>query len=412
MGSLTGGLIAQNQLEVYFLSRTDESALKGVKRAIEQARSESIKKFIKVGNYDKNIEQALKDADWIIESVAENLTIKEGIYDLIEKHRSQNSIVSSMTSSLPLKLLCGNRSDNFKNHFLGVHFYNPPGKLLACEIAAHDGTSPAIVQFMEKFVTKNLHRKTILVHDSPAYAGNRIAFLIFAETTKMAEEIGVEMTDYLIGPYTGRALSPLATLDLVGLDIHEAIIKTVQKYTNDSMHSYFKIPRYLDHLIKSGNLGNKTPIKGGFYKKEREGKRLVYSIPKLQYVEYVRPSIDFVEQAIRKVRVGEYQKAFNIILNAYGREAEMLRKILFLYVDYSYRCIGEVADHESGIAPIDNVMGFGFNWAPPSLILEMLGGETTIRTLAKDILPQEIQRDYNFRKWEKTSGFGRYFIAR
>ncbi|MCJ7730093.1 MAG: 3-hydroxyacyl-CoA dehydrogenase family protein, partial [Sedimentisphaerales bacterium] len=232
IGSLTGGLMAQNGLKVYFLSRTPEGAQRGLQKATAQARSEMIARNIVCGDYEHLLKEAVGEADWVVEAVAEEVGIKRQIHEQVEEYKKPRTIVSSTTSSLPLTALVQGRSADFRRRFLSTHFYNPPGRMPACEVTGTEDTDPDVVAFMQGFLTTRLRRVVIPVKNIAAFAGNRIAFLLFSRITTLAREFGVEMTDYLIGPYTGRLMPPLATLDLVGLDIHKAIIDSLNANTN------------------------------------------------------------------------------------------------------------------------------------------------------------------------------------
>src|SRR5690606_33512334 len=110
-----------------------------------------------------------------------------------------------------------------------------------------------------------------------AFAGNRVGIKVLNEVAQLAEEHGVAFMDYVVGPYTGRAMPPLSTVDLVGLDVHKAIVDNVYENTKDEAHEKFALPAYVDKLIAAGHLGNKTAAKGGFYRRAKEdGKNVRY----------------------------------------------------------------------------------------------------------------------------------------
>jgi len=411
VGSLTGGILAQENLQVYFLSRTFNGAEKGLAKAIAQARSEIISKNIICGDYNQHLKKALKDADWVIEAVAENLEIKRELYKRIEKFLKPDTIISSTTSSLPLDALAQGRTELFRKNFLSTHFYNPPGKMLACEIAATDRTEPHLFDFMKNFLKTKLHREVIPVKNIAGFAGNRVAFLLFSKITELVTEYGAEMTDYLIGPYTGRLMPPLATLDLVGLDIHKAIIQNLNANTSDELHKGFILPGYINKMIDNGLLGNKT--KAGFYKK-LEGERLSYYDPHSgQYTPAVKPHIGFVEHAKNLIHLGMYQQAFDVIKTATGREAEIVRDILCTYISYAYNRIGEVTDHQMGIEGIDKVMSAGYHWAPPSLIVNLLGGKNEVVKMLQQKGLKVPEKFYSTKKpILQLLNSGKYFVAR
>jgi 3-hydroxyacyl-CoA dehydrogenase len=413
IGSLTGGLIAQQGIKVYFLSRTLENAKAGLKKAISQARSEVISRHIECGNYDHSLESALSEADLIIESISEDVQAKQHIYKLVERYRRDDAIVGTTTSSLPLDVLIEGRSDGFKKHFLSTHFYNPPGKMLACEITGTEYTDNQVYEFVKNFLEKDLQRAIIPVKNMPGFAGNRIAFVMFNKITVLAQEYGVELLDYLIGPYTGRLMPPLATIDLVGLDIHKAIICSLQEYADDQMHDSLVMPDYIDRMIDLGYLGRKT--RAGFYKRLENGQNVYFDPQTDEYIPAIDPHIAFVEKAKAQVHLGKYDLAFDEIKNARGPEAEIVMDILCMYVAYSYSLIGEVCVPEDGIKGIDKVMAYGFNWAPPSVIMAILGGPDQVAEILDKngyAVPESLKdqaagnRDFNI------MNSGKFFIAR
>ena len=188
IGSLSGGLLAQNGLKVFFLSRTLAGSQKGLVRAQKQAHSEVIASNITCGDYESMLADACTQADWILECVAEDIDVKRQMYEKVDQYRRPDSVVSSVTSSLVLEDLPKGRSDSFQKHFLSTHFYNPPGKMLACETCGTSQTDPAIVDFMSNFCESKLRRAVIPVKPTAGFAGNRIAFLLFARITELAME--------------------------------------------------------------------------------------------------------------------------------------------------------------------------------------------------------------------------------
>lgn len=411
IGSLTGGIIAQQGIKVYFLSRALERSKAGLKRAMSQAHSEVISRYIECGDYEHMLEEALQEADLIIESVTENLEVKRKIYQMVERYRRPNTIIGSTTSSLPLNVLAEDRPDSFKKNFLSTHFYNPPGKMLACEIAGTEWTDPQVYDIVQQFLEKQLRRKIIHVNNIPAFAGNRIAFVLFNRITALAEEHGVEIMDYLLGPYTGRLMPPLATIDLVGLDIHRAIIHSLQQHTHDYLHDTLVLPDYINKMIDGGLLGNKT--KSGFYKKQESGKLTFFDSETCEYIPAIEPHVAFVEQAKRFIHLGMYSEAFDTIKKAKSHEAEIVKEILCTYVAYAYSLIGQVTDSSYGIEGIDRVMCYGFNWAPPSTIANMLGGSDEVIKLLEEsnyTVPEILKEQSTLQN--KISNSGKYFIAR
>lgn len=410
VGSLVGGLFAQKEIMTFFLSRTLKGAKAGRDKAIKQARSETVSRYIECGDYEHSLEGALHEADLIIESVSEDLTIKKEIYHLLERYRKAEAIIGTTTSSLPLTILANEQTQSFRRYFLSTHFYNPPGRMLACEIAGTNDTEPQVYNFVEKFLRDVLGRVVVPVKNRPGFAGNRIAFLVFSKITVLAQEYGVEMMDYLIGPYTGRSMPPLATLDLVGLDVHKAIIRSLQDNTGNDMHDLLLLPSYVDKMIESNLLGNKAG--GGFYKKLESGKFAYIDPSTCEYTGAFHPHLHFVEKVKHFIHMGLYKEAFDAILASKGREVDVVTDILYTYITYAFSLIGEVTDVCYGISGIDNVMSSGFHWAPPSVIVSMLGGkESVLEALAVRNLsiPEALRRHDT--STQSSHDPGKYFVA-
>ena len=219
MGFGSAGLFTQAVPKVTFLARTREKAEEGVAAAVKQVRSSSLALRTAVGDYDHDMEAALADADIVFEALSEDLTIKTPMFERIDALRNPNSIVATVTSGLSINGLAAGRSDSFRRNFLGLHFFNPPNVIVGTELIAGKDTDPAVVDFVEAFAQLKLGREMVRTYDTPGFAGNRVGFKVLNEAALLAAEIGVENVERIIGPYTGRALTPLATVDLVGWDV-------------------------------------------------------------------------------------------------------------------------------------------------------------------------------------------------
>lgn len=410
IGSLSGGLIAQQGINVHFLSRTLNGSKKGLERAVKQARSEVISRYIECADYEHGLEPALEDADLIIESVSEDLSVKHHMYDLLERYRTPGTIIGTTTSSLPLNQLVEGRTEDFREHFLSTHFYNPPGRMLACEVAKTEATSERVYELTKEFLGKKLRRVVVPVRNIPAFAGNRIAFILFDRIVHLVEQHGVEMMDYLIGPYTGRLMPPLATLDLVGLDVHNAIIRSLN--TNVMEEAGLNNPSFVQEMEKAGCLGRKAGK--GFYRRLESGNFEYYDPERKDYVPGIEPHIRFVERAKQCIHLGMYREAFDVVKNAEGIEAGIVKDILARYLHLAYSLIGEVTDQGYGISGIDDVMAYGFNWAPPSVLVDLLGGKCEVTRLLGDMgldSPPALEIDDLGSRYTLLNS-GRFFVAK
>ncbi|HLX36327.1 MAG TPA: 3-hydroxyacyl-CoA dehydrogenase family protein, partial [Candidatus Binataceae bacterium] len=183
--------------------------------------------------------------------------------------------------------------------------------------------------------------------------------------------------DYVVGPHTGRAMAPLATIDLVGWDVHKAIVDNVYASTEDEAHASFKLPAFMERGIEAGHLGDKTPDKGGFYRKEGKATSHALDPKKGSYVALQKPApIPFVEKMKQANREGRYGEAFRIFAEARGPEADLMRKVILGYISYALNRVGEVAE---SARDVDIIMSYGFNWAPPSALVDLIGARNIVK---------------------------------
>ena len=160
------------------------------------------------------------------------------------------------------------RSDSFRKHFLGIHLFNPPQVIVGTEVIPHPETDPQVTRKACEMLAHQLGRKVIVTRDRPAFVGNRVGFKVLNECAQLSQEHGVAFIDYVVGPHTGRAMAPLATIDLVGWDVHKAIVDNVYANTEDEARTAFRMPSFMERGVEAGHLGDKTPKLGGFYRKD------------------------------------------------------------------------------------------------------------------------------------------------
>ncbi|HVN63977.1 MAG TPA: 3-hydroxyacyl-CoA dehydrogenase family protein [Candidatus Binataceae bacterium] len=385
MGSGAGCVFAGAGYHVTMLARSREKAAEGLKDAQSDARAEAIAEQITLGAYDADLKRTVSEAAIIFESLAEDAALKKQFFEQIDKYRRPESIVATGSSGLSIAGMAAGRSDSFRRNFLGIHLFNPPHVIVGTEVIPGPDTDPAVVKLVVAMLTKRLGRKLIVTKDRPAFVGNRVGFKVLNEIAQLAGEHGVAYLDYLIGPHTGRAMPPLKTIDLVGWDVHKAIVDNV--YANckeDEAREYFKMPAWMEKALHDGCLGDKTPERGGFYR--RAGKEVFVLDPKTGGHEpYAPPApIDFVEKMKKLNQVGRYGEALATMAEAPGAAGELCRRIVLGYVSYGLSRVGEVA---ASPADVDTIMAYGFNWAPPTAIVDLLGAKGTISLMKKLKLP-------------------------
>jgi len=380
MGFGSAALFTQAVPEVTFLARSKEKAEDGLAAAIKQVRSPTVASRSKTGDYDNDLASACADADLIFEALTEDFDLKKDIFDKVEASRRDDSIVATVTSGLSINQLCEGRSDSFRKNFLGLHFFNPPNVIVGTELIAGEDTDPAVVDFVDAFSQIRLGREMIRASDTPAFAGNRVGFKVMNEVAQLAGEIGVALTDKIVGPYTGRAMTPLATVDLVGWDIHRAIVDNVYANTKDEVHETNRLPDYMAKLMEKGVLGNKSG--GGFFKKDGKT-RLILDPSTGDYTpeaEIELPELGYIDEVAALHRDGRYKEGMQVFLNAEGEYAQRARKVIAGYIAYAFQRVGEVTETIDGI---DRIMGMGFNVAPPSVLVDTLGAQGAVDMIAE-----------------------------
>jgi 3-hydroxyacyl-CoA dehydrogenase len=386
MGSGSGAVFALAGIPTTFLARSLERAEAGRARAIKLAKGKLSPDEIRVGTY---AEIGKVQCDLILEAVTEDFRIKREVFEALDRVREPDTIVATVSSGLSIASLCAERSPGFAANFVGIHLFNPPTAIVGCELIPHANTDPAVIALVREFL-RSVGREVIETRDTPAFAGNRLGFKVLNEVAQYAEEHGVAFMDQLLGPHTGRALPPLATIDLVGWDVHAAIVDNLYRATHDAAHACFELPEYMRRGIERGHLGRKTPDQGGFFRIERTGHNGATKMWELVpesgiYRTLSPPPLPPVVEAMRlALEAGFPDSAIDVLCVADGPEAELLRRIVLGYISYGLGLVGEVVERARDI---DRIMTFGFSWAPPGMLVDAIGPRRTIELLEQDHLP-------------------------
>jgi 3-hydroxyacyl-CoA dehydrogenase len=322
--------------------------------------TKDVVKRITTGNFDDNMKD-IATCDWVIEVVVERLDIKKLVFEQVEKYRKPGTLITSNTSGIPIHMMAEGRSDDFKKHFCGTHFFNPPRYLRLLEIIPTPYTDPAIIDFLMHYGDLYLGKTTVLCKDTPAFIANRIGvygiMAIFGLVDKMG--LTIDEVDALTGPIIGRPKSAtFRTADVVGIDTMVKVAKGV--YDNcpaDEARDAFVIPSWLQKMVDNNWLGDKTGQ--GFFKKVKSvGQTEILTLdlktmeygprnkPKFGTIEAAKP-IDDLRQRIKAVcggtdKAGEFYRHFH-----YG---------MFSYISHRYP---EISDE---LYRVDDAMMAGFGW--------------------------------------------------
>lgn len=336
---------------------------------------------IDTGNFEDDL-QRLSDCDWIIEVIVERLDLKASLFERVERFRRPGTLISSNTSGIPMAKLTVGRSEDFRKHFCGTHFFNPPRYLRLLEIIPGEETLPEVVSFLMHYGEVYLGKKTVLATDTPAFIANRIGVFAMGSVYRLTEELSLplETVDRLTGPAIGRPKTGTFRLgDLVGHDTAAHVIRGIREHCpHDERSADFEIPRYLQHLIDKGFLGNKTGQ--GFYKKtgEKDEKgRSIYHTLDLSTLEYgpsrklSLPSLEATKQ------VDDLSHRIRMFFDMDDPGALLVKRSLLSLFAYAANRIPEIATLPY---PIDDAMKAGFAWeAGPFEYWDMIGLETGVR---------------------------------
>ncbi|MDQ0247299.1 3-hydroxyacyl-CoA dehydrogenase [Bacillus fengqiuensis] len=311
--------------------------------------------LIQAGNLEDDLEK-LSDCDWIIEVVVENLDIKKQLFNKIDTVRKQGSIISSNTSGISVHAMAEGRSEDFKEHFLGTHFFNPPRYLKLLEIIPTKDTKPEIVQFMQTFGEDVLGKGVVLAKDTPNFIANRIGTFGLLVTVQEMLKGGYSVgeVDSVTGPLIGRPKSAtFRTLDVVGLDTFIHVANNVYENVEGAEKNVFEVPSFMKDMLQKGWLGSKSG-QGFFLKK---GKEILELNP--QTLEYgARQKLKTASTEMSKQAKGLEDK-LKALLYSDDRAGKLLWNIMSPVLLYSAQLKDDIAD---SIAAIDRAMKWGFGW--------------------------------------------------
>jgi 3-hydroxyacyl-CoA dehydrogenase len=315
---------------------------------------------VTTGNFDDDMPK-IKDADWIIEVVVENLDIKKKVFEQVEKHRTPGTMITSNTSGIPIHLMADGRSDDFKKHFCGTHFFNPPRYLKLFEVIPTPHTDKEVIDFVMHYGDLYLGKTTVLCKDTPAFIGNRVGVwgLLKVIDSMRKYDLNVDEIDKLTGPVIGRPKSAtFRTSDLVGLD---TLIKVANNLyaglPNDESKEMFKLPEVVSRLEQNKWLGDKTGQ--GFYKKSKSEKGTEILTLDLNTLEYKpKAKAKFATLETTKT-IDNLRERFKVLLAGKDKAGDFYRDCfydLFKYVSFR---IPEISDE---LYKIDDAVCAGFGW--------------------------------------------------
>ncbi len=347
--------------------------------------------LVQIGNLEDDFD-VIAEADWVLEAIVENLKIKQELMARIDAVRPERCIVSTNTSGIPVTSIAEGRSEGFRQHFLGTHFFNPPRYLKLLEIIPTADTLPEVVEFISHFGEYRLGKGIVPCKDTPNFIGNRLGFGSGAFALHYILENGytVAEVDAITGPAIGRPkTATFRLMDLVGIDVWDHVGTNLAAAIPHDEHAikYLNSDRantLIRTLVERGWLGNKTGQ--GFYKVVRKDGKKEYWTLNLETLEYEppgeKPRFDSVGEARKKETLKEKLEVF---FNSDDRAAQLVQAVTYHGLAYASERIPEVADTPK---PIDDAMRWGFgHQAGPFEIWDMLGVEQTAAAMEKAGFP-------------------------
>jgi len=314
--------------------------------------------LITPGNFEDDMDK-LKDVDWVIEVIIENMDIKKKIFKQVEDNWTEGTIVSSNTSGLSINEMVSENSPDFRKYFLGTHFFNPPRYMKLLEIIPCAETSEEVLTLMHRFCEKVLGKGVVFAKDTPNFIANRIGtyFGIYAIKLMMRENMTVEEVDTITGPPMGRPkMASLRLLDLVGLDTFSHVARTVYDKSDDpDEKEAFDLPEFMQKMIENKMLGDKT--KQGFYKKvkgESGSEILALDYEKMEYRPKEKPRFDILGKTKRE----GLTKGFKMLVESDDKAGRFAWEMTKRNLLYSASMVPEISDD---IVNIDRAMRWGFN---------------------------------------------------
>jgi 3-hydroxyacyl-CoA dehydrogenase len=316
---------------------------------------------ILIGNFEDDMPK-IAECDWIIEVVVENLGIKKQVFESVEKYRTAGTLITSNTSGIPIHLMTEDRSDDFKAHFCGTHFFNPPRYLKLLEIIPTKDTKLELIDFLMNYGEQFLGKTTVLCKDTPAFIANRVGVYSIMSLLHIVEKMGltVEEVDKLTGPVLGRPKSAtFRTCDVVGLDTLVMVANGLkQNCPNDEAKEFFTIPAYIQKMVDNKWSGDKTGQ--GFYKKvkDKSGKSeiMVLDLKTLEYnsAQKVKfPTLELTKS------IDNLKDRVKVLVSGQDKAGEFYRTTFAGLFQYVSNRIPEISDE---LYRIDDALKAGFGW--------------------------------------------------
>jgi 3-hydroxyacyl-CoA dehydrogenase len=349
MGAQIAAHLANAGLRVLLLDVTRDAAREGLQRATrlkpDPFFTPDVVSLVRTGGFDDDL-AAVGEADWIVEAIVERLDAKQDLMARVDAVRRHDAVVSSNTSGIPIASIAEGRSESFRRHWLGTHFFNPPRYLHLLELIPTEDTNREVVRVITDFAEQRLGKGVVLAKDVPGFIANRIGVYGLTQVFRAIEsgELTIEEVDAITGPAIGRPKSAtFRTVDIAGVDVLAHVARTLS----------FELPAFVEQMVARGMTGAKAGA--GFYKKV--GDEILTLDPKtLEYRPKQAPKLPSIETARTIEPVGDRIRA---LYEGKDKVGAFLRATLGTTLDYTEQIAGEIAYSRDDI---DKAMRWGFGW--------------------------------------------------
>src|SRR4051812_48139859 len=319
MGAQVAAHLANAGVATLLLDVSREAARTGLERARalrpDPFFTPTTHELVRTGGLDDDL-AGIGQCDWIIEAVVERLDVKLALFERIESHRRADAIVSSNTSGIPISALADGRSEGFRRHFLGTHFFNPPRYLRLLEVIPTPDTEPAIVTTICTFADHRLGKGVVIAKDTPNFIANHLGLHGVMQVFRALAtgEYTIEEIDAITGPAIGRPKSAtFRTIDIAGLDVLAHVARNLsERLDNPEDRALFAAPPIVEEMVRRGWIGAKSGQ--GFYKKTVDGEILTLDPANMEYRPRQPPrlpsldaarTIEDVRERVRKLLQGK-----------------------------------------------------------------------------------------------------------
>ena len=377
MGAQIALHCANAGIPALLLDLTADAAKQGLERARklkpDPQFTPDVHKLVTIGGFDTHLDQISK-SDWIMEAVVERLDIKQQLLARVDEKRQPGSIVSSNTSGIPIATIAQGRSDDFRKHWLGTHFFNPPRYLRLLEIIPTPETDPAVVAAMVHFGDHVLGKGVVIARDTPNFIANHIGLYGVARTLDAlaSGKYTIEEIDAITGPALGRPGSAsFRTADIAGIDVLAHVLRNLSEHlTTDADRHAFAVSPIVDALIKKGALGEKSGK--GFYERRKSaaGETEIWTLDPatMEYRPKQSARIGSIEAG---KSIDDLAERVRMLFKSKDKAGEFLRETLAPSLVYTARVTPQIAE---SIDDVDRAMRWGFGWElGPFELIDVIG---------------------------------------